>query len=66
MQTVYFILLLLSIGILFYNEMYLMSFVVGLIAFALYFVNCEEKKKYSLEEITCKVQEIIENNKLET
>lgn len=62
MQAVYFILLLISIGILFYNEMYLMSFILTLI---LYFASYEDKRKYSLEEITSKVQEIIKNNKLE-
>ncbi len=65
MEMVYLILLLLLIGLLFYNEMYLMSFVLTLITFVLYAIPGKEKKVYTLEEITSKVQSIIDNNKAE-
>ncbi len=55
----YLILLLLLIGILFYNEMYLMSFALTSIMIILYAISDSPKKNYTLEEVTSKVRDII-------
>lgn len=57
------ILLLFFIAIFLYNEMYLMSFVLTLITFVFYAIADKEKKIYTLEEVTSKVEEIIKNTK---
>lgn len=61
----YLILLLLLIGILIYNELYLMSFVLTLIMIILYAID-KEKKVYTLEEVTSKVQDIIDKTNVIT
>lgn len=63
MEMVYLVLLLFLILLFLYNEMYLMSFILVLVTFMLYTIPGKEKKVYTIEEITSKVQNILKNNK---